>query len=157
MSDAAITAIVAGFVNIATLLAAFLTLWLKLKYSEKKAEELAIKTDSIESKTDTVEQKIDENTHITVQAREATHRFREHTEACDDRLTKLNKVLSDHDSRIIALEAQMVALRLSMETIDRNVNSTRHEMRGHLQSIVNKMDLMVTTGTASKILQQPDK
>lgn len=154
MSDAAITAIVAGLVNVATLLAAFLTLWLKLKYSEKKAEELAVKTDSIESKTDSVEQKIDENTHLTVQAREATHRFREHTEACDDRLNKLNKTLSDHDSRIIALEAQMVALRISMETIDKNVNSTRHEMRGHLQTIVTKMDLMTVSST--KIINQPD-
>ena len=58
MSDAAITVIVAGILQLATIVAGFLTIWVKLRYGVEKAEEAA-------TKAQTVEKKIDANTAIT--------------------------------------------------------------------------------------------
>lgn len=56
MSDAAITNIVTGLVTITTLVMGFLTLWVKLRYDAKKAEEIS----------KVVESKIDSNTLLTL-------------------------------------------------------------------------------------------
>ncbi len=58
MSDAAITMIVAGLLQIATMVVGFLTLWIKLKFGAEQAEEA-------KKKAERVEKKIDDNTTIT--------------------------------------------------------------------------------------------
>lgn len=58
MSDAAIATLVAAVVTILGQLITFLTLWVRLKYGEKKTEELS-------QKTDVVGDKIDHNTELT--------------------------------------------------------------------------------------------
>lgn len=64
MSDAAITTIVSGFVQVVVLVVGFLTLWVKLKYGVEKAERSAT---AAATKAHEVEQKLDANT-VTTQA-----------------------------------------------------------------------------------------
>ena len=58
MSDAAVATLVAGLITIATMVVGFLTLWVKLKYGEKKTDELT-------KQSQTVEAKVDANTALT--------------------------------------------------------------------------------------------
>ncbi len=58
MSDAAITVVVAGVVQLGVAAVAFFTLWVKLRYAGVKAEEAVVKAAA-------VEEKIDHNTVIT--------------------------------------------------------------------------------------------
>lgn len=63
MSDTAVTALVTGAITITTSVIGFLTIWVKLKYSDKK----------VEAKAEEVKSKIDDNTEITKEgAKEAS-------------------------------------------------------------------------------------
>lgn len=124
MSDAAVTAIVAGVVNVAGLLVGFLTLWLKVKHGVEKVN--------------AVDQKVDVNTALTTEAKDAASR----AASTDAERAGLLKTVADHDTRIASLEAQMAALKVSVEAVDRSVQSSRHEMRSHLQTVTNKLDLL---------------
>jgi hypothetical protein len=53
-------------------------------------------------------------------------------------------IFQAHDARIATLERDMAAIKASVEGVSRNVDSTRHEMRGHLQAVTNKLDLIGT-------------
>lgn len=44
--------------------------------------------------------------------------------------------IQDHGERLTALESQMATFELSLEGVAHNVDSTRHEMRGHMQTII---------------------
>lgn len=128
MSDAAITTIVTGIVTIAMSTIGFLTLWVRLKYGEKE--------------TRAVKEKVAENTDITAATRDATSKVAAHVTGCDKERAALLKGLTDHDVRITALEGQMAALKVSVDGVTRNVDSTRHEMRSHLQTLSGKLDLL---------------
>lgn len=65
MSDGAITTIVTGVVTAIGLVVGFLTLWVKLQYASKKAEDAASKAETAVTKADVMERKIDGNTAIT--------------------------------------------------------------------------------------------
>ena len=135
MSDAAVTILVAGLVNVVTMVVGFLTLWVKLRYGVEKA-------DSIARKADLVETKLDHNTQVTTQAAEEAARASAHAETCDGQRAKILSSLSDHDKRILSLEGQLAALKVSMDGVSKEITSTRHEMRGHLQTVTNKLDLL---------------
>ncbi len=64
MSDTGITVLVAGLLQLATMIVGFLTLWIKLKYGAEQAEKAKLKAEM-------VERKIDENTSITKSGTEA--------------------------------------------------------------------------------------
>lgn len=131
MSDAAISSIVAGVLTLATMVIGFLTLWLKVKYGVDRVN--------------AVEGKIDHNTNLTTQAADAAAKASEHALTCDEERAKLLRVLNDHDTRIAALEAQIGAIRTSVDAVSRNIDSTRHEMRGHLQTLTSKLDILTLT------------
>lgn len=136
MSDAAITIIVTGLVNVATMLVGFLTLWVRLKYGEQKADQAA-RTAAI------INRKVDENTSLTTEVKASAEKASQHVEGCDERMKNLNSKLADHDARIAAVEARVTAVQAAAESLGKNVDSTRHEMRGHLQAVVNKLDLLM--------------
>lgn len=58
MSDAAVTTVVVGVINVVGLVIGFLTMWVKLRYAGNKAEEAA-------EKAIVVERKLDDNTTTT--------------------------------------------------------------------------------------------
>ena len=117
--------IVTGLVTIITTVVGLITLWLKLKY-----------------KVADVEDKIQTNTEITQRAEMAADRAVEHTEACDEDRAQVFKLLSEHDARIVSLEGQIGILKVSIDSVTKSVDSTRQELRGHLQSLGNKLDLV---------------
>lgn len=136
MSESSVVVIVTGVVTIVTTIVTFLTLWLKLKYGVEKA-------------TEQVRQKIDANTEITTQTKEAASNLKDHTVVCTEEINRLTASQVDHDKRITALEMQMTALRVSVDNVTKNIDSTRHELRGHLQSLTNKLDLLATVKTTN--------
>lgn len=134
MSEAAITSIITGLVTITTLVIGFLTLWVKLRYGVAKAETIALQAESVENK-------IDHNTHLTVQAKEAAKKASEHTVICDNDRKEIFTAIKDHDARIRSLEAQMASLNVSVDGLGKNIDSTRHEIRGHLQTVMNTIQM----------------
>lgn len=149
MSDAAITTIVTGVITIATIVGTWITMWLKLRYGLERGEEIARK--AVE-----VEHKVDQNTQITSIAKDAAFKAAEHAEDCDNRWKeldstweKVNFALQDHQSRILALEGKFAALQTQVESVGKNIDSTRHEMRGHLQTIGTKLDIIGMTKTGA--------
>lgn len=157
MSDGAVIAIVTGCVTVTTSLVGFLTLWLKLKYGADKAAEAVVKAAE-------VEKKIDANTVITEEgarvaadsAKEAVQTAKEAKVATESIANKLNGALEakihsavedhdlvqEHSSRIVALENKMLAVQATVESVSKNLDSTRHEMRGHLQTITNQLTII---------------
>lgn len=83
-------------------------------------------------KTNAITDKVDTNTEMTARIEQQTN----------GPLTESLSTLQEHDKRITALEADLKAVKVSIEGMDRNLNSTRHEMRGHLQSVMNKLDIL---------------
>ncbi len=138
MSDAAVATIVSGAITIVGLVVGFLTMWVKLTHASAKAEQAV-------DQAKVVENKIDHNTSMTAQAAVAAEKASEHTADCDEERVRILKGLAGHDGRISALETQMPALRLALEGVTKNLDTTRHEMRGHLQAVVSKLDLLSLT------------
>lgn len=135
MSDAAVATIVGAAVNIIGMVVGFLTLWVKLKYGVQKAEEAA-------TKAQVVETKIDRNTDITTEAKDAAAAGRAHADICGEEIKRLSQAAIEHHGRISALETQMAAIKGSMDAANKNIDSTRHEMRGHLETVARKLDIM---------------
>lgn len=138
MSDAAVASIVTGLVTMTTMIVGFLTMWLKLRYGAEKAAEAAVKAGVLEAK-------VDHNTSLTTDVKEAASAAANHAATCDEQREKIVKMLDDHDGRIASLEMQIAAMNVSMGAVSRNVDSTRHEIRGHLQTLMSKIDIMGTT------------
>ena len=132
MSDAAITAIVTGTVTVLGQFIGFLIIWVKLKYGVDKAVEVSEKTDAVEAK-------LDDNTHITREAKEAANAMKAHSDACAADIARLTDLISDHAGRIASLEGQMSRMVSTVEITAKSIDSTRHEMRGHLQTVTNQL------------------
>lgn len=126
------TVIISGVVQVVTILVAFFTLWLKLKYGDEKVK--------------AVEGKVDHNTALTTEVKDAATKASEHAESCDEERGKILSSLNDHNTRINSLEAQMTVLKASVDKVSANIDSTRHEMRGHLQTITNSLQLLAIKG-----------
>lgn len=153
ISDAGTVSIVTGCVTVFTMFFAWLTLWLKLKYGEEKVvkntEEVVKNTQKVEQNTEKLDQnteKLDQNTQLTVEAKQAAEVFKGHSDACTAEITALSKTSLEHHARIQALEVQVSAMKVTIEAVDKNLSSTRHEMRGHLQAVMNKLDILAATG-----------
>jgi hypothetical protein len=154
MSDTAITQIAATAVTIATMLFGFLTLLVKLRYGNRMAEVAAEKADVAVGKALSVEGKIDDNTALTKAVAKNTGEAlpvlnkieRQTNGGLDARLEQI----ADHAKRIGALEGQMAALKVSVDSASKNVDSTRHEVRGHMQTVMNKLDLLALGAAQAK-------
>ena len=138
MSDAAVTSIVTGVITIASMLIGFMTLWVKVRYGIDKAEAASVEAtkQAIVKATD-VEKKIDNNTVISTSARDAAVKAEEQTNGM---MSRYEEQLANHHTRITVLEGQIAVLKASVDTVVKNIDSTRHEMRGHLQTITAKLD-----------------
>ena len=78
MSDSSITTIVAGVIQLAAIIGGIVTLWIKLRYSDKNTEAVATKVG------DEVKDKIDENTEVTKKgAKEATENAKAAADTAD--------------------------------------------------------------------------
>lgn len=152
MSEAAILTVVSGVVTVTTLIIGFLTLWLKLRYGIIKAEEAAYKAENVEQKIDrnssAISDKLDHNTMVTTEAKNAAVKAEHQTNGV---MKHYQERINDHDSRIGALEAQISAMKESVAVVAKNIDTTRHEMRGHLQTITNKLDIMVAVKAPSGV------
>ncbi len=139
-----------GFVTIALGLIGFATLWLKIKYgTEQAAEKATMAADSATEaarKATLVEEKLDQNTVISTQAKDAAQKAERQTNGVmtgyDSHITRLVETTVEHHNRIVALEAHIVLLQGSVDAVVKTVDSTRHELRGTLQTITNKLDLL---------------
>lgn len=180
LSDGAITTIVTGAVTVVMGFIGFLTLWVKLKYGADKAQEAASNAEKAVTKVDqaaevaatkakAVEKKIDENAAKTLaveekldQNTEITTRIEQQTNGpLSGKLTQIERrveeklgQIQDHADRIGALETKVEAVKVTLDTLSKNVDSTRHEMRGHLQTITNHLQLLTVKGVAT-VLQEP--
>jgi uncharacterized protein involved in exopolysaccharide biosynthesis len=136
MSDAAISTIVTGFITIATIVVGFLTMWVKLRYGTEQAKEAATKAKVVEEKIDAnakaVEEKLDANVVLSKKIDNQTNGN------LDQRLAQLNS----KTGRITELETKVNVIETKLESLDKNINSTRHEMRGHFQSVTNSLNLL---------------
>jgi DNA repair ATPase RecN len=139
MSDAAMASLVTGSVTIVTLVIGFLTLWIKLKYGVVKAEEAANNAQRVEGKIDnaaTAAQVVAKNlAHNT----ELTSRIEKQT---NGPLTAKLDLIEDHSARIAALEGKVESIKNTLDGMSKNLDSTRHELRGHLQTITNSIQLL---------------
>lgn len=118
MSDSAVANIMTDLVTITITVVGFLTLWVKLRYGIRK--------------TESVESKLDDNTAMTASIQRQTNGV------LDTRLSQLD----DHGTRIAALEAKMEAMKAALDGLGHNLDSTRHELRGQLQTITSGLQLL---------------
>ena len=125
MSDAAIANLVTGVVTVATLLVGFFTLWVKLRYNATN-----------------IEGKVDANTAMTARIERQTN----------GPLTERLNQLEDHAMRIQALEGKIGAVEVKIEGLGKNVDSTRHEIRGHFQTVMNQLNI----GSVLRKVQPPE-
>lgn len=133
---AVVTTIVSGVVTIVVGIIGFFTLWLKLKYGVEKVDEAATNAQK-------VEKKIDENTRITARIEQQTNG------PLTSRLAKFEEKLGqleDHNTRISALEVKVEATRTALDSLSKNLDSTRHEIRGQLQTISTSLHILSIKG-----------
>jgi chromosome segregation ATPase len=140
VSDAAITTIVSGAVTITLAVIGYLDMRGKLKRGNEQAELAAEKAEQAVGQAKAVEEKIDANTAITKKIDGQTNgglddRFADHADRIAALETKVNSVDAKQDSIV-----------LKQESLDKNINSTRHEMRGHFQTISNALSLLNARG-----------
>lgn len=133
MSDAAIASVVTGLVTVVTLITGFLTLWVKLRYGVEKAEEAA-------TKAKLVEHKIDTNTQITERIEKQTN----------GPLSARLQQLEDHAARIGTLEVKVETIRTGLENVGKNIDSTRHEMRTQLQTVISNLHVLSIASSSAQ-------
>lgn len=136
MSDGAIVTVMTGVVTIVMGVIGFLTLWVKLKYGVERADEAA-------ENAQKVEKKLDENTKITARIEQQTNG------PLTTRLAKFEEKLGqleDHNTRIGALEMKVEATRTALDGLNKNLDSTLHEIRGQLQTINTSLHILSIKG-----------
>ena len=131
MSDAGIASIVTGIVTITTIIAGFLTLWIKLRYGVLKAEEAA-------TKAQVVETKIDNNTKITKEGVEAAANNAQAAADAANASAAKTDALSEQlngklEARITAIvkeytEPLVVMFRVHSEQDDKNMMEIRRAL-----------------------------
>lgn len=131
MSDAAITAIVSGFITITGMVIGFLTLYIKLRYGVEKAEEAAVKASVVEGK-------IDKNTELTragtASAAEAAADAAKKTEELSKQMngsldSRIRTIVKDHTDPLMAAlkthteqdDAAMKEIRDGMAELNRKL------------------------------------
>lgn len=114
--------------------------YLRDQENKEKVKEAVKNTNVVNAKVDSVVAKIDDNTAITTQAKDAATNFKQHSEAC-------TQDIRGHEARIATLEAQI-------GLINKNIDSTRHEMRTNLQTVMNKLDTMMLVAKVPEAIAQ---
>ncbi len=146
MSDSAITTIASSIVTVILGLIGFATLWLKIKYGTEQAEKAAVKAEIAVAQAVVVEKKIDNNTVISTEAKHAAQNAERQTNGVmtgyDSHIASLVERTEAHQNRIAALESQIITLQSAVDSVNKNVDSTRHEFRGSLQTITNQLSLL---------------
>jgi hypothetical protein len=139
MSDAAVTAVVAGAVNIVGMVVGFLTLWMKVKYGAEKAATAATRAEAAVTKAEAAEEtlgkKIDDNTKITQAGADAVARklnggldqaLAEATAPINQRLTRNEEKIGDladyHHKAKHDLADAINALNLKVELLIQRVD-----------------------------------
>lgn len=131
MSDAAITIIVAGLIQVSGMVVGFFTLWLKIRYSAGKAEEAATNAERVESK-------LDANTVTTDAVNVKTDAIAKQT---DGNLERLNSLIANVVERVGKLE-------------DYNRNSA-HRVLDALNAVHLKVAELVALQPKPMILSRP--
>ena len=153
MSDAAVATIVGGFITISTMVIGFLTLWLKIKYGSEKvdatAKEAADTAKEAATKVASIEEKVDANTDITKRIEKQTNGpLTEKFAHLETRISAKFALVDSHTLRITALEAKLEELKIILDALNKNLDSTRHEFRGHFQVITNSIQMLSIKPTA---------
>lgn len=119
-----------AIVSIVVSVIGFLSLWLKARYGEQKVEEAT--------------KKLDANTAMTAKIEKQTNG------GLDDRF-------ADHGSRISALESKVGTIDLKVDAVNKNLDSTRHDIRGHLGTLTNAVNslTLLVAGKAVNPLPPP--
>jgi hypothetical protein len=134
MSDAGIATIVSGAVTVATMVVGFLTLWVKVRYGFDRSEEAKNRIEGKVDATATTALEVNKKLNGGVDS------------SVKEAMRPMVDRLNDHANRINNLEQKMALLRESMDSLGKNVDSTRHEMRGHFQTIANNLAVMAVAG-----------
>jgi uncharacterized coiled-coil DUF342 family protein len=142
MSDAAVTTIVTGLVTIIISVVGFLTMWVKLKYGAGEAVKAAHNVQRVESKIDKAATAAEVVATNLAHNTELTSRIEKQT---NGPLSEKLELIEDHSTRIAALEAKVEGVKATIDTVNKNLDSTRHEVRGHLQTLSGKLDLIGMT------------
>lgn len=104
MSDAAITIVVAGVVQVAVITAGFLTLWVKLRYGVEEARKSAVKAEESATvaadKVQVVERKIDANTATTEAVNNKADTIVDQTNGNLDQLRSLVEKISERVNKL---------------------------------------------------------
>jgi hypothetical protein len=135
MSDAAVTAVVAGAVNIVGMVIGFLTLWMKVKYGAEKAAAAVTKAEAAE---ETLGRKIDDNTKITQAGADAV--ARKLNGGLDQALAEATAPINER----LAQNEQKIA-----ELADYH-HKAKHDLANALDKLSLKVELLVQQGRAQK-------
>lgn len=144
MSDAAVVTLVSGLVTVTTIVTGFLTLWIKIKYGVEKAQEAADTANVVEGKMNAVEGKVDENTLITERIEKQTNGpLTQKVAELERKFNGRVSQIEDHAIRVNALEVRIERVMLSIDSLSKNADSTRHEMRSLMQTMINNQALIL--------------
>lgn len=131
---------------------------LQMYFSYKRDSVMKATTQAVERKLDhntqltsVVKTKVDENTTLTEEVKTSADKASQHVEGCDERMKVLNAKLATHDSRINSLEGKVNDIQKTVELLGKNIDSTRHEMRNDLQTLMNKLDLLMVIGKSNSV------
>ena len=140
LSDAAIATVVTGLITIVTMIAGVMTLWIKSAYAiQEVKDEVNKQGNEINRKQDSVSSKLDHNTAISEKAKESAAKAELQTNGA---LSQYKMAVLENASKIAGLEKDTVAIRMSLDVLAKSISETRHEMRGHLQGVIYKLDLL---------------
>lgn len=110
--------------------------------AESAVKEAKEAKEKLNNDVEQVKKKIDDNTAITTQAKDAAQAAESQTNGV---MHKYHEQITNQGNRIVTLEKDLGTLKILVESTAKEVSSTRHEVRGHLQTITNKLDLMHTS------------
>ena len=167
MSDAATASIMTGIVTITGLVVGFLTIYVRLKYGEKRSEDRA---SALEKKTDDVSKKVDNNTVITkavsvvaaknakvaaeaaIIAAETTKEINEHTREISGKLnggvdsairTIINPVQKALEEHAAQDDKALMEAHTKIDELTRYVHEREHELRNSLQGQASKLEVIL--------------
>ena len=145
VSDAAITVIMAGVIQVVVLVVGFLTMWVKLRYANEQAEAAAANAELAAVKAKAVEDKIDDNTKITKESAAAAVQRADTavvaattTKAAVDVIgKKLNGGIDE------AITTAVTPLHAAVANLERYVHDRNHDLLTSLQLQSNRIEAIL--------------
>ncbi len=116
---------------------------MQMYFSYRRDTAMKDKAEEAVKKADAVEKKLDNNTVITTAAKDAAQQAEKQTNGV---LTDYREQVDGHDRRIATMEREIGELKLLVGTAIKNVDSTRHEVRNHLQTIMTQLGIIAVAG-----------